>query len=156
MMGVGVVTVPEGLDQMEPGPVLAAFLSTVSGEELSGYDRVIVLGACQRMASYFQAQIYEQMAQISDLTSRIEPDLEVATESAAAEIRAALRLTRRAADTEPSLAVDLWRRLPRVWEALAAGDIDLRRARVIVYGTGHLPEGTAVWWWIGSSDPQPG
>ncbi len=30
-----------------------------------------------------------------------------------------------------------------MWEALAAGKIDLRRARVIVHGTAHLSEVTA-------------
>jgi hypothetical protein len=138
---VGVI--PPGLDEMEPGLILASFLATVEGEEVSGYDRVVVLRAHQRMASYFQAQVYEEIASISDLMGQLDPDLEYATESAAAKIRAALRLTRRAADTELAFAVDLKHRLPRVWEALAAGDVDLRRARVIVHGTAHLAEETA-------------
>ena len=128
---------------MEPGHFMAALLATVEGEDLSGFDRVVVLRAHQRMASYFQAQVYEEMASISDLMGEIDSDPETASESAAAEIRAALRLTRRAADAELAFAVDLKQRLPRVWEALAAGDIDLRRARVIVLGTEHLPEDTA-------------
>jgi hypothetical protein len=33
--------------------------------------------------------------------------------------------------------------VPEVWEALSAGLIDLRRARVLVSGTSHLPVGTA-------------
>jgi hypothetical protein len=54
-----------------------------------------------------------------------------------------LRLTRRAADTDLALAIDLTGRLPEVWETLAAGKIDLRRARVIVYETSHLSETAA-------------
>ena len=136
-----VVGIPAGLDRLEPGLFLAAHLSRLEGKQRSGYERVVVLRAQQRMASYFQAQVYEEMAAISDLMDRIEADPEVATESAAAEIRAGLRLTRRAADHELALAIDLTRRLPRVWEALTAGKIDVRRARVIVAGTAHLPKG---------------
>jgi hypothetical protein len=138
---VGVI--PPGLDQMEPGPVLAAFLTSVEGEDLSGYDRVVVLRTYQRLASHVQAQVYKQMAAISDLMNEMDDDPELASESAAAEIRVALRLTRRAADTELDLAVDLKQRLPRVWVALSAGEIDPQRAKVIVYGTAHLTEETA-------------
>ena len=138
-----VVGIPAGLDELEPGLFLAAYLSKLEGKDHSGYDRVVVLRAHQRMASYFQALVYEEMAAISDLMDRIEGDPEVATESAATEIRAALRLTRRAADHELAFAIDLSRRLPGVWEALVAGVIDVRRARVMVAGTAHLSEESA-------------
>ena len=123
--------------------MLASLLATVESEELSGYEHVLVLRAHQKMASYFSAQMYEEMASIADLMGQIDQDPEWAAAAAAAEIRAALHLTRRAADAELAFAVALRRRLPRVWEALSSGDIDLRRARVIVDGTGHLPEETA-------------
>jgi hypothetical protein len=55
----------------------------------------------------------------------------------------ALRLTRRSADTEMAVAVHLQRRLPAVWGALAAGTIDVRRARVLIRSTAHLPEDAA-------------
>ena len=131
------------LGGLEPGLELAALLAAVEGEVLSGFERVAVLQAHQRMASFFQAQMFEKMASISDLMSETETDPEIAAESAAAEIRAALRLTRRAADADLALAVDLRGRLPRVWAALAAGEIDLRRVRVLVQGTAHLAEETA-------------
>ena len=85
-------------------------------------------------------------AECSALHARYLCDRALATASAAAEIRAALRLTRRAADAELSLALDLRHRLPRVWRLLAAGDIDWRRARVITYGTAHLTIGAAGTW----------
>ena len=141
--GSRVVGIPAGLDELEPGLFLAAYLSQLEGKDRSGYDRVVVLAAYQRMASHFQALVYKEMAAISDLMNRIEADPAVATESAAAEIRVALRLTRRAADSDLGLALDLAQRLPRVLEALAAGEIDLRRARVMVAGTAHLSEETA-------------
>ncbi|NIA24258.1 MAG: DUF222 domain-containing protein [Gammaproteobacteria bacterium] len=129
--------IPDRLDELEPGPVLAAFLTTIDVGELSGYDRIVVLRAHQRMASHYQARIYEDMAAVADATG--ESDDALAVESAAAEIRVALRLTRRAADSELAFAFVLRRRLPRVWDELAAGDIDLRRAKTISYGTEHLP-----------------
>jgi hypothetical protein len=73
----------------------------------------------------------------------LEADPEIAHDGAAAEIGAALRLTRRAADSDLALALDLKDRLPEVWEALASGRIDLRKARVIVQGTAHLSEDAA-------------
>jgi hypothetical protein len=96
------------------------------------------------MVSYFQARLYADMAAVPDyLVDEGEADPADADEAAAAEIRAALRLTRRAADSELSFALELQRRLPAVWDALVAGDIDVRRARMIVHGTVHVPDATA-------------
>jgi hypothetical protein len=128
---------------MAPGPELAGLLATLDLGGLSGFDRVVVMRANQRMASHYQARVYEAMASISDLMNDMDNDVELAAEAAAAEIRAALCLTRRAADFELGFAVELVFRVPEVWEALSAGLIDLRRARVLVSGTSHLPVGTA-------------
>ena len=128
---------------MDPSPRLAAVLSTPGGVNLSSHDRILLLKAYQGLVSFFQAQVYEVMASISDLMNETDNDPGMAFESAAAEIGAALHLTRRSADSDLALALDLKQRLPRVWEALAAGKIDLRRARVIVSGTAHLSEETA-------------
>jgi hypothetical protein len=127
------------LDQMRPGVELAAFLEAVDWRVLAGHERIIVLKARQRMASYYAAQVYDDMAAVSDaMMNEFGDDIEAATESAAAEIRAALHLTRRAADAELSLALDLRARLPRVWHLLAEGRIDVRRAWVMVKSTSHL------------------
>ncbi len=136
--------IPAGMDEMSPGPALAAFLSTIDVDRVSGYDRVVVLRAAQRMASHFQAQVYAAMAAVAESMEEIdfgEPDL--AWEAAATEIRAALRLTRRAAEWELCTALEVRQRLPRVWSALAQGDIDPRRARTIANGTAHLEQETA-------------
>lgn len=138
---VGVI--PRELDGMEPGPILGAFLSAIDVSELSGFQRIVVMRAHQRMASHYQAQVYEDMASVADLMSEMGGDSQLALEAAAAEVRVGLRLTRRAADSELDFALDLKRRLPKVWEALAAGMIDLRRARTIVYGTSHLSDNVA-------------
>ena len=135
--------IPPSLDVMEPGPALAAFLSTIEVSRLSGHDRIVVLRAQQRMASHYSAKVYESMASVRDHLVELGEGAEFADDAAAAEIRAALRLTRRAADGELSFAMDLKRELPSVWLALVNGDLDVRRVKTIVSGVMHLPDDTA-------------
>ncbi len=126
------------LDQVAPGPELAAALATINVSSLSGYDQVVVLRAHQRMASHYAAHTYADMAAISATIHQSEDDYQIAHEATAAEIRVALCLTRRAADTELNLALDLQHRVPDLWDLLAGGNIDRRRAHTIVTGTSHL------------------
>ncbi|MDP3984562.1 MAG: DUF222 domain-containing protein [Acidimicrobiia bacterium] len=136
--------IPANLDDLEPGLLLSLFLDTAEDVDPSGFDRVVLLRAHQKMASYYQARVYEDMAALFELTQKEEEvSFEEAFANAEAEIGAALHLTRRAAASELALALDLTRRLPPVLQALARGDLDLRRAKVMVYGTAHLPEDTA-------------
>lgn len=137
------VVVPVGLDEMAPGPYLAAILSAIDVSELSGFDRIMVLRAHQRLVSHYTAQMYADMAAVSDAVSDTEVDPGFVSEASAAEIRVGLRLTRRAADSELVFALDLRERLPAVFEALLAGDVDIRRARTIEVGTAHLDVETA-------------
>ena len=133
--------IPSRLDDMAPGPVLAAYLSTINVGGLSGYDRVVMLRAHQRMASHYQARIYTDMVAITN--ALVEDGETYEVELASAEIRTALNLTRRAADTELSFALDLRQRLPQVHDMLKSGLIDVRRARTIEHETSHLTTGTA-------------
>jgi len=135
--------IPNRLDEIEPGPFLAAILDATDISRLSGYDRICLLRAQQRMASHYNAGVYQAMAAVTDHMRQEDDDYMLATEAAAAEIRVALRLTRRATDSELSFALELRERLPRVWEALARGDIDVRRAKKIARHTIHLTVGTA-------------
>lgn len=137
--------IPPRLDEMAPSPVLAAFLSGVITERLTAYDRVVVLRARQRMASHYAAETYSDMVAVRDAYAMERPECSEISiaESAAAEIRSALHLTRRAADTELSFALDLHERIPRVLEMLRAGLIDVRRAKTIDRGTYHLSIGAA-------------
>ena len=141
---IGCDGIPASLDEMEPGPVLAAFLAATDVARLSGYDRIAVLRAHSRMASHYQAQIYADMASVVEYMEDIEGDDPLwAAESAAAEIRVALTLTRRAADAEVGFALEMQQRLPRVFDMLTRGDIDVRRAKTMLHSTGHLSEDTA-------------
>lgn len=132
--------IPPRLDEMAPSPVLAAFLCGVITERLTAYDRVVVLRARQRMASHYAAEVYADMVGVRDSYSMEKPDCsEVSVaESAAAEIRSALHLTRRTSDTELAFALDMHERVPRVLEMLRVGLIDVRRAKTIERGTYHL------------------
>jgi hypothetical protein len=88
------------------------------------------------MVSHHSAASYEAMTAIVDLMPN--DDLQWATESAGAEIRCALHLTRRAAETELVYALNLRDRLPGVSALLSSGRIDVRRAKTIVRATEHL------------------
>jgi hypothetical protein len=119
-------------------------LASIDVDQVSGYDRIVVLRAHNRMASHYAARSYGAMASVSDYMNKdFDNDPQLANEAAAAETRAALRLTRTTAGNELGFALDLKQRLPRVWEALAGGVIDVRRARVINSGVFHLAIGTA-------------
>jgi hypothetical protein len=135
--------VPAGLDAMEPGPVLAGWLSSIDVAAVSGYDRVVVLRAHQRMASHYAAAVYTDMASVVDAFRVVDDDPRWVGEATSAEIRVALTLTRRAADVELGFALELKERLPRVAAALAVGVIDVRRAKTIAHGTVHLSLETA-------------
>ena len=124
---------PTGLDAMPPGPELGRLLASIDVRALSAHDRVVVLRAQARMVAHHQAEMYDAVAAIEECF-----DPGDAADGTAAEIRPALQLTRRAADAEVDMAWQLRVRLPRVWALLAAGEIDLRRARVIVDGMRHL------------------
>jgi hypothetical protein len=131
--------VPESLDTTPPGYVLAAMLDDIDIDLCSGHDRVRVLQAHRRMQSHYAARAYHTMTAVVEALRDNPDEIDFAEEAAAAEVAAALCLTRRAADVEMTLALELQRRLPAVWEALCKGTIDVCRARVLVDNTLHLP-----------------
>ena len=134
-------SIPSNLDDLQPGPELGGVIGCINVEDVSPCDRIVLLCAQQRQRSHLDAEIYRTMASIADALD--EDDLNVGFEGAAAEIQAALHLTRRATETELSFALDVERRLPAVWTALVEGQIDLRRAKTIIRGTEHLSVGVA-------------
>jgi hypothetical protein len=132
--------IPKGLAELPPGPRLAAILSSIDRDQISGYDRVVLLQARARQIAHDQAEFYADISSIQEAEGKIIPgewtsDVE---EIVASEIRAALTLTRRSADYHLGLASDLVRHLPQVGQALREGRIDLPKARVILEETAHL------------------
>jgi hypothetical protein len=78
--------IPSGLDDLEPGPMLAGYLASIDVSRVSGFDRVVVLRAEQRMAAHYAARSLASM--VSVVAVMDEDDPVVAAECAAAEIRA--------------------------------------------------------------------
>ena len=100
-----------------------------------GYGLVESSLAHAAMIAHHQAQYY---ADIAALLAVFSDDRDLV----AAEIAAAHRLTRRAAETEVDFAIDL-ARFPEVHSLLDEGRIGLREARVIIEGVRALPDDTA-------------
>ena len=130
------------LESIPPGTFLQAVLSGVDRSRLNGFDLVRVLAARERLVAHSQADAIADTHEIAyaapgDAGSEVER-LNEPSEFAADELRPVLTLTRRAAEFRMSVAFDLRERLPRVWEMLSDGVIDLVRARVIANGTAHL------------------
>lgn len=136
---------PIPIDAPAPSMVTAALLDWVDPAGVCSAEKVRLLRARARMVAHHQAQLLAAMMDIVDEYRALddEADFALAMESAVAEIRAALSVTRRAAESDLSLAWTLRERLPMVATALRAGVIDLRRARVLTEFTSHLSIGDA-------------
>lgn len=111
-------------------------------------DPVAVLKERMLALSHCQARVFEAIAGVADAYDTesdggLDQDVGLVFEAASAEIRAALRLTRRAADRQLDLALTLTQRLPAVLTALKTGVIDTPRAIVIADATIHLSHDTA-------------
>ncbi|MCH7582493.1 MAG: DUF222 domain-containing protein [Acidobacteria bacterium] len=138
---------PDDLEMIPPGLILATVLGSVDASRLNGHHLVRVMKAHARLEAHFAAEKMSVMAELA-YCPRGGPQAEVVrdpveVEFASTEIGTALHLTRQAADSQLGFALQLRERLPRVWELLASGLIDVARARTIVDGTDHLSEGTA-------------
>lgn len=125
--GPRTVGLPEGFGSLPPGPGLAAAVSHVDLGRLIGRDLVSVLTVVERLISHYQAVKYRVVAELEDIFDG-DPQL------TAAEIAAALHLTRAASETDYLLASGL-RRFPQIADALSQGTIDLRRAKVLIDAT---------------------
>jgi len=135
--------IPQDLASIAPGPELARVLAEVELSRLSGFDCVEVLKAQYRQANHERARVLAAMVEVGmrsgcDDLSRRAPD-----EFSADEIRAALMLTRRAADGQLWLAHDLLTRLPAVHTAMDAGELDEPHARVLSEWTTGLSDDQA-------------
>ena len=131
--------IPKGLAEMPPGPQLAAVLTSIDRNRTSGYDRVAVMKARSRLRAWVEAEFYADLQSVAEAELEMLPVPDEAMESAEGEIRAALTLTRRAAEMQMGMAYQLRDRLPQVWNALHEGLIDLAKARVLCNETVHLP-----------------
>lgn len=137
---------PDGLETIPPGLFLAAVASSVDRTKLNGHDAVRLMTAEARLSSYYEAGKLASMVEVAhsppgNREAPVVRDVEE-VEYAVFEIASALTLTRRAAERELGLALNLTGRLRRVWEKFRSGLIDLRRVKVFDNNLAHLPSET--------------
>jgi hypothetical protein len=133
-------------EHLTPGPGLAGWLCQVPATELSDYDLAASVGSWRRLASWAQARELAAVAQIASRTAARDQDIGVAADgrparvsaSAAAEVAQELAMSQFSAAGWADLAVELGWRLAATGAALAAGEIDLYRARLIAEATAVL------------------
>jgi hypothetical protein len=134
---------PSNLESMDPGPFLGAILSVINLAHLSGHDVVRVMQAHHRQVAHHQAGEYHAMSETAHCT---DPDTTNRTttvnEFAPEEIGAALTLTRRMANRQLGIALDLAEQTPSVHQALSSGQIDAAKAALITGQTTHLEADT--------------
>jgi hypothetical protein len=123
-------TVPEGLALMAPGLELAAALDRVDVSAVSGFDVVEVVKARYRQLAFEHARFVEAVVESGARSDGGFGRGSCAGEFAADEVRAALVLTRRAAESVYWGGKDLIERLPAVHAALGCGELDVPRAHV--------------------------
>ena len=128
----------EGLDPV----LLAAFSCRADRSEMNGHELVELMAAESKLVSILEGAKLVSMAEMAHSPpsdEQSEPEREpIPDEFAALEVAAALRLTRRAAETELGLALSLRGPLLRVGEALRAGALDSRKARLFFRHLDHL------------------
>lgn len=129
---------PEDLEVIPAGPRLAAALAAVDRRGLTGKDKVRLLRARHRLAAHVQGELYADMYAISHDEPSRDPDSTPPWEApeeypwASAEIAFALRWTHTTASVRLDQAKRLAEDLPAVQQALAAGDIDVPKALVLL------------------------
>src|SRR5688572_20068662 len=132
-------SVVAGLAGLPVGPTLGLALASLDESTLTGSQWVDVMRARHRQSNHERGALLAAVAQVMlhedpDTTATVE----VPDEFAADEVRAALVMTRNAAQILGLFAVDLQTRLPRVLAAFRAGLIDQPRARIFSEWTQQL------------------
>lgn len=138
-------------EALPAGPGLAAWLSQQVPGGVSDRDVAGLAGAFRRVASWAQAGELAMVAQVAARSAGRDEKIGLAeggrpawvSRDAAAQVSLELALSPCGGEAWAQLAVTLQWRLPATGAALAAGDIDLYRAKVIAEATGVLAEDAA-------------
>jgi hypothetical protein len=128
---------------LPPGADLLAAIAGLDLSSLTGYDLPLVLRAVYRLGNHTRALLLDVVAEIM---RRKDPDGTGSGSWDAVgvhEVRAALAMSRTAANSLNHLAQDLHERLPQVLDAMRDGRLDQPRARVFSSWTGLLSEAHA-------------
>ncbi len=139
------------LDQLPPGPALAAWLSGTEVRSLSEWDLPGVASGYHRLAAWAQARELEAVAEMASRTAARDDHVRVNTDgrpdqvtpAAGSTVGLELVMSHPAAMDWTHLGVTLRWRLSATWAALNAGRIDLSRARLIAEATAPLDDDTA-------------
>jgi hypothetical protein len=95
--------------------------------------------AAERLTAHSQAAGFSGIGAVAGSYRALDiDDAQIVADGVGFELGSALRWTRRHAETELDLALDLAEQLPSVLRALSEGRIDRQRAKIIVDGTAHL------------------
>jgi hypothetical protein len=122
---------PDDVAILPAGLSLAAALDGVDRDRLSDEDLIRLAQARQRLVAHLQAQLLADLHAIGQRADAVLCETELERhEFAAAEIGFAMRWTARRASGQLCLADDLVVRLPTVFQALDAGEIDVPKAMV--------------------------
>jgi hypothetical protein len=138
-------------ERLAPGPDLAAWLAMAPPADLDDAGLAAVAGSWRRIASWAQARELAAVAQIASRAAARDEDIGTGPDgrparvpaSAAAEVALELTMSQYGASWWTDLAVTLSWRLTATGAALAAGMIDLPRARLIAEATAALSDETA-------------
>jgi hypothetical protein len=138
-------------ERLVPGPDLVAWLAMAPAVGLADGDLAVAAGSWRRIACWAQAQELAAVAQIASRAAAREEGIGTDADgrparvpaAAAAEVALELTMSQYGASWWAELAVDLCWRLAATGAALAAGVIDLSRARLIAEATGGLSDAAA-------------
>ena len=138
------------MEHMDPGPAMAGWLDAALREaaSLDEHGLIAVAMAGQKLASWAQAAELAAVAQVASRAAAADKNIGVRPDGrparmcrdATEQVSLALMMSGYAATVWAELAVTLSWRLPSTGEALAAGRIDLYRARRIAEATSVLSE----------------
>ena len=135
-------------ETLPTGPGLAAWLGQASAAELEDGALAGIAASFHRMAAWAAAGELAAVAQIASRSAKSDRHAEVdadgrpghVTSDAAGQVALALAMSRDGATSWTDLGIVLTWRLPGTGAALAAGEIDLPRARMIVRMTSPLSD----------------
>ena len=138
-------------ESLPTGPGLAGWLAQAPAPDLEDGALAGVAASFRRLASWAAAGELAAVAQIASRSARADRRATVdgsgrpdrVTTDAAGQISLALAMSHDGASGWTDLAVTLTWRLPATGAALAAGEIDLARARMIARMTGPLSDDAA-------------
>lgn len=141
------VALPDDLEVMPPGPELAAVVATVDRSALDAADLLRVARARQRLVAHQEAQLLADLHRVARAVpddgrqpGRRDPGKYPWAET---ETAFALQWTHGRAAGQLMFADDVIDRLPELFAALDAGEIDVPKARLIVEAVAGLDDEVA-------------